>query len=698
MGSRLDGRTRVQQAEGCKKIMEATHVRYPSLTRPGRLGSLPLPHRMLMGSMHLGIEGDAKMLDRIIQFYEHRVRGGAALIMTGGVAVHHSGWEPHRFLLSESAHRRDLSRIADAVHRAQGRIALQLFHAGRYARCQDLGYAPWAPSAVKSQLTHDRPTAISPMQIATLLKAYEHGGRFAAEAGFDAVEIMGSEGYLLNSFLSPLTNQRLDQYGGTMGGLAFVVEAVQRVREGLGPGVPLLYRLSGWDLMGSDVDPGMLRTLTRHLAEAGVDGFNVGIGWHESRVPTVSQLVPQGAFAEIAGHVRQNTSLPVIAANRIMAHELADTLIGQGLMDFVAPARPWLADPAWALRALDGGTVNPCIACNQACLDRSLAHPAQPVSCMVNPRALDEKRYRIHPTSRTLTVAVVGAGPAGLQAASALAELGHRVTLFEASDDIGGQLRLAAKVPGKEEISQTIVYFRHRLNHLGVNLVLKTAPDLHDLSRGADAVIVATGVDPLVPALPGGHLPHVRLYPEAFAHPEELQGRLVILGGGGIGLDLALYLSAPDGLQLNASPTFWHSVGHRPSPHAITVVTRGKAGRSVGRTTRWILRDLLRQRGVDIQEEAEARAITPDGVWVEQQGAWRLILADHVVLALGQVPHVPDLGGGPPASVSLIGGARRAKDLDAVRAIREGLDIAYRLTDSLEIPELYPLRKRGDFL
>ncbi len=408
--------------------MEDIRSGYSHLTQPGQLGRLSLPHRMLMGSMHLGIEGDRQMLERLIGFYAERVRGGAALIITGGVAVHPSGWEPHRFLASDPSHRQQLHRLVEAIHALGGRIAIQLFHAGRYARMQDLGYAPWAPSAVVSRLSGETPVAMEASQIDELVAAYREAAGFAAQAGFDGVEVMASEGYLLNSFVSPITNQRSDHYAGPEGGARLLIEIARAVRQGLGPSPALLYRVSGWDGMDRPCKPSMPEGLVARLTEAGVDAFNVGVGWHESRVPTVSQMVPQGAFGEIAGRVHQQTTVPVIGANRLASHEVANALIAAALMDFVAPARPWLADPAWALRAYDGLPMNPCIACNQACLDRSLAHPPQPISCTVNPRALRESSFpHRHPRARR-SVAVVGAGPAGLEAARAAAEWGHQVT------------------------------------------------------------------------------------------------------------------------------------------------------------------------------------------------------------------------------------------------------------------------------
>jgi len=657
----------------------------PELTTPGRIGSLWLPHRMLMGSMHLGIEGDAQMLDRLIAFYAERVRGGAALIITGGVAVHASGWEPHRFLISDARHRDDLARLADAIHHLGGHIALQLFHAGRYARERDLGHPPWAPSAVASRLTREVPQAISRDQIATLVSAYHQAAIFAAQAGFDGVEVMASEGYLLNSFVSSLTNLRSDDYGGAQGGLGLIVEIAKAVRHGLGPTPPLIYRISGWDLMGSAPDGPFLSQLTKALADAGVDGFNVGVGWHESAVPTVSQVVPQGSFAEVAKNIRDRTDLPVIAANRIFSHPLANTVIASEMMDFVAPARPWLADPAWALHAYDGQPVNPCIACNQACLDRSLAHPPQPVSCTVNPRAVQESSYPRKRSATPLNIAVVGAGPAGLEAARSAAELGHRVTLFEASDDIGGQLRMAMCVPGKEEIAGTIAYYRATLHRLGVQTLLHTPADFSRLVVESDAIFVATGVNPKRPDLPGSTLPHVLLYPTAFAEPQRLQGDIVIIGGGGIGLDLALFLASPPKLGLSASANFWDELPTAlpwDSPvRSITVITRGKAGKSVGRSTRWILRQVLQHLGVVLEENAEARAITMDGVEITQNGVTKFLPADGVVISTGQVSNLPAfVVDHPLPSFHVIGGAREARALDMVRAIAEGLRGAHNLS------------------
>ncbi|WP_229776848.1 2,4-dienoyl-CoA reductase FMN-binding domain-containing protein, partial [Alicyclobacillus cellulosilyticus] len=386
---------------------------YKALARPGRIGSLALPHRILMGAMHLAMEGEPEFLPRLKAFYAERARGQAALIITGCAAVHPAGGGYRTFCLTDPAHRSQLQAIAEAVHAEGGRIALQLFHAGRYAFSSETGMPPVAPSAVPCRLTRETPREMSAAEIAETVACFAEGARFARAAGFDAVEVMGSEGYLLNQFLSPVTNQRTDAYGGDLAGrMRFSLEVVAAIREAVGPDFPLIFRMSGDDCMPGSTAWEETIAFARSLEAAGVDALNVGIGWHESRVPTVSAVVPRAAFAPVAAGVRAAVRVPVIAANRINTPEVAEWVVAQGWADFVAPARPWLADPAFAAKALSGDRagLNVCIACNQSCLDHVFAQPPQPASCLVNPRAGQEALWPQAPAVRRRRVAVIG-GP-----------------------------------------------------------------------------------------------------------------------------------------------------------------------------------------------------------------------------------------------------------------------------------------------
>ena len=659
---------------------------YPELTRAGSIGGLKLPHRMLMGSMHLGIEGDRTVLDRLIAFYLERVRGGAALIMTGGAAVHPSGIEGNMFCLTQSAHRQDLETVVGAVHRIEGKLGLQLFHAGRYTRSRESGMTPWAPSAVASSLTREVPLAMTAGEISELIAAYRGAARFAAEAGFDAVEIMASEGYLLNQFLSPGANLRTDAYGGLDGALSLISEIVSSVRSELSPSVPLIVRMSGMDLMPSAYTLSQVQQVAIHLANLGIDAINVGVGWHESKIPTVGQRVPPGAFSEVAASIRQVASIPIIAANRIAHHDLANLLIQQGKLDFVAPARAWLADPEWASKALGKvgeRPINPCIACNQACLDHVFDHPPQPAGCMVNPRALNETRFpRSVPALRHKQLAVVGAGPSGLAAAVACAEKGYRVTLFESADDIGGQLRWAKAIPWKHEFEGTLAYYRSELIRLHVNLRCGTRPAAEMLIH-FDGVILATGTRPRIPEIPGVDLPSTLTYAEALESADRLSGSPILIGGGGIGVDLALFF-AQKSRSIDGTDQFWREFGlaaRRQDLPPVTLLARGdRIGMGIGRSTRWVVMDALQKLGVAVQTRAEVRRITEHGVVIRQEGNERQLDADFTVLCTGQEPNqslFSELADRVP--VHLVGGARSTESLDAVRAFREGFEVAWQL-------------------
>ncbi|MCL5064858.1 MAG: FAD-dependent oxidoreductase [Firmicutes bacterium] len=652
---------------------------YPYLTQPGQLGPLYLPHRMLMGAMHLGIEGDHQMLSQLIAFYRERVQGGAALITTGGVAVHPTGVEGQMFCLTSRGHQHDLEQLALATHQAGGKIALQLFHGGRYSRSEEIGQATWAPSAIASKLTREVPTAMHPSQIQEIIESYGRAAHFASEAGFDAVEIMGAEGYLLNQFVSPMVNHRTDAYGGWEGGMAFIDDMTAAVRRNLPADRALIFRISGWDLMPEEYDLAHVFALAQRLVAIGVNALNIGIGWHESSVPTVAQHVPPGAFVQIATAIRQHVSVPVIASNRIAHHDQANFLIQHARVDFVAPARSWLADPDWAAKGMNNrpGVINPCIACNQACLDRIFNRPPRPVGCMVNPRTGRERELPMAQGHRQKTVAVVGSGPGGMAAARAAALRGHHVVLFEAADDIGGQLRWAARIPWKHVFWGTIGYYRHELLRLNVAIRCAIEPTIEELIT-FDHVILATGVRPRIPSIPAinGYTPLT--YAQVLEMPELLPGRPVIIGGGGIGIDLALYFAIHQGSFMGVE-AFFRGFGLPSSTNTmppVTLVTRqARLGTALGRTTGWIIRDALNKWRVAIETEVQILHVALDGVTITRHGDPEWIPGDFTILCTGQEAN-RDLEGALQGKVSVqtVGGARETRGLDAVRAFREGFE------------------------
>lgn len=636
--------------------------------RPGRIGRLMLPHRLLMGSMHLGIESRADG-EALAAFYAERARGGAALIVTGGSAVSRVGaGGRHYSFINEPDEQPKLHRVAQAVHEAGGHIALQLFHAGRYASPNAFGLQPIAPSPVPSRFSKTTPRAMSAQDIECAIDEFASGARQGRELGFDAVEVMGSEGYLLNQFLSPLTNLRDDEWGGDFARRTrFPLAVLSAIRAAVGVDFPVIYRLSGADLMpGSSTDEQACE-FARLAAERGADALDVGIGWHESQIPTVQYTVAPAAWARQAARIKQAVGpTPVIASTRIPTPELAEQVLRQSSADFVALARAFLADPQIVEKSRAGQTdrVNICVACNQACIDRSLTDRA--VSCMVNPRAGRELDLPVPARVRRRGwLAVVGGGPAGLEAARVLAEAGQRVVLFEAQGKLGGQFRLASRVPGKGDYARTIEYFETELRRLGVEIRTgcSVEPKALDALDGAFAVVIATGVHPRSPDLEGIELPQVRRYSEALLEACPEPGPVAVIGAGGIGVDVAHYFS--------------HG-GCR-----VTLMRRGAPiGEHIGRSTRWVLLRGLRERGVQMLTGMRYERICPQGVWVaDGHGERRLIEAVRVVIAAGQEPHDPLSAQLERAGKTcrVVGGARLAGELDAVRAFREGAEAAYDL-------------------
>jgi 2,4-dienoyl-CoA reductase (NADPH2) len=675
------------------------------LWRPGAIGGLVLPHRVVMGAMHLGLEDHADGGRALAAFYTERVRGGAGLVITGGWAVSRVGAAgPHYGLLDEPAHRESLTRVTEEVHAAGGLVALQLFHAGRYASRASFGLSPVAPSALPSRFSPDPPRELSPAEVRTTAGDFARGAASAASSGFDAVEVMGSEGYLLNQFVSPLTNHRDDDYGGDLERrMRLPLDVVRLVRSAVGERFPVIYRMSGADLLPGSTTAAETQRFARALAAAGVDALNVGIGWHESPVPTVQLNVPPAAWAAEAAAVKAAVGdLPVIAGNRVNRLAQAEELLRVGAADFVSMARPFLADPevVGKGRSARSRLVNICIACDQACIDRSVVD--EPVSCMVNPRAARELSLgevgRPSAAGVGRRFAVVGGGPAGLSAARGLALAGAGVVLFEQAAELGGQFRMARLVPGKADYAETVRYYAHELDRLGVEVHLGQPVDVRRLTgdNDLDGVVVATGVRPRETALPGSDLEHVLTYPEAFAALDprgttsgRLGARVAVIGGGGVAVDLAHLLThVQAGDELGRFRDHYLPIAEGSTPgvgtpaRQVTLMRRsGRIGTGIGRSTRWVLLGELRRWGTVLRTGVRYEAIVPEGVLVVGAVGRELIAADSVVVAAGQVPHDPVSGAlvsrGLPSVV--VGGARDTVGLNAVRAFDEGLLAASEL-------------------
>ena len=683
---------------------------YPHLLAPLDLGFTTLKNRVLMGSMHTGLEDGRKHFPAMAAYFAERARGGVGLMVTGGFSPNIAGWtKPFAGMLASSATASRHKQVTQAVHAEGGKIALQILHTGRY------GYHPLcvAPSRLQSPISPFTPFALSAAGIERQIRAFVRCAVLAREAGYDGVEIMGSEGYFINQFLVTHTNKRNDAWGGSYANrMRLAVEIVRRTREAVGPDFILIYRLSVIDLIpdGSNWEEVML--LAKAVAAAGATLINSGIGWHEARVPTIATSVPRGAFTWVTKKLRTElraagVHTPVITSNRLNMPDVAESALADGCADMVSMARPFLADPEFVHKAATGraNEINTCIACNQACLDH--AFKAKLASCLVNPRAGHETELVIRPALVKKRVAVVGAGPAGLAAACTLAERGHSVDLYDSASEIGGQFNLARRVPGKEEFSETLRYFGQRLRSTGVNLHLSTRISATQLlEQKFNEVILATGVMPRDPRIAGQNHPAVVSYIDALLGKRSLGQRIAVIGAGGIGFDIAEFLVTQPGhstaLDLPAWLAEWgvadpESVRGgvvRPATTAparqVTLLQRspGKLGKGLGKTTGWIHRAALKMKNVDMLSSVNYERI------VEQAGGLGLFITfgekredatvlevDNIVLCAGQLPlrelYEPLRAAGVTAH--LIGGADEASELDAKRAIDQGTRLAARL-------------------
>jgi 2,4-dienoyl-CoA reductase (NADPH2) len=675
---------------------------YPNLLAPLDLGFTTLKNRVIMGSMHTGLEDKAKDAPRLAAFFAERARGGVALMVTGGYAPSIRGWlTPFASKLSS---RRELPRhriVTDAVHAAGGKIALQILHAGRY------GYHPLSvsASAIKSPITPFTPRALSTRGVERTVASFAHTAKLAREAGYDGVEIMGGEGYLVNQFLTERTNTRTDAWGGTPERRRrFAVEIVRQTRAAVGEDFIIIFRLSMADFVEHGQTWDEIVTLAREVEAAGATIINTDIGWHEARVPTIVTSVPRAAFADITERLAREVTIPVAAANRINMPEVAEGILSRGSTALVALARPMLADPDWVRKASEGASdeINTCIACNQACLDHSFQR--KEVTCLVNPRAGRETELVLLPTKRVKRVAVVGAGPAGLAAAVTAAKRGHTVTLFEANDAIGGQFAIARRIPGKEEFAETIRYFTRQLELLGVEVRLETRAAASDLTD-FDDVVIATGVTPRVPSIEGIDHHSVMTYAEAVLGRKPIGERVAVIGAGGIGVDVSEFLTEHTMRDANPTPeeiAEWKRewgvtddesvpgsiVKPQPAPPAreVTLLQRkpGRIGMGLGKTTGWVHRAALKHKRVEQLSGVNYERIDDAGLHVtfgeERKGAMTIEI-DSIVICAGQesVRDLVDALAAEGRTPHVIGGADVAGELDAKRAIDQGTRVAAAL-------------------
>lgn len=664
-----------------------------------------------MGSMHTGLEDRFYHYGKLARYFEERAKGGVGLIITGGISPNREGWlTPLGGTLNRTADIIHHARVTRAVHRHGTKILLQILHSGRY------GYQPLvvAPSPLKSPISPFKPRPMSIKNIKATIQDFTRSASLAKKAGYDGVEIMGSEGYLINQFLSSRTNHRTDDYGGSLENRArFALDIVRAIREAVGTDFIISFRLSILELVEDGATMTEVITLAKWLEQAGITLINTGIGWHEARIPTIVTSVPRGSFVRFSHAIKEAVSIPVIGANRINMPDTAENILANGQVDLVQMARPFLADSHWVQKTEQGNThlINTCIGCNQACLDHTFS--GERATCLVNPLACFESEYSITPTKKRKKIAVIGGGVAGMSVATTAGRRGHEVTIFEAKDSLGGQFNFAKVIPGKEEFFETIRYYRNTIAELGIKVVLNQEVNKEFLEGSDfDDIIIATGVIPRKIRLDGGGRVQVMTYAELLSGEKIAGERVAVLGAGGIGFDVAEFLAHgtsipsdvndPTHMPTPQSPDeFFAQWGIDPDPHYDSVGglvkptptpshrqiyllqrSEGKLGKGLNKTTGWVHKALIKQAGVIQISGASYDKISDEGLWITVNGQAQLLRVDSVVLCVGQeslntlMPHVGDT---PKANYHIIGGAKNAERLDAKRAIREGFLLGIKL-------------------
>ncbi|GEA10721.1 NADPH-dependent 2,4-dienoyl-CoA reductase [Alteromonas sp. KUL49] len=673
--------------------MTMSQAPYPHLLAPLDLGFTTLKNRTLMGSMHVGLEEEKDGFSKLAAFYAERAKGGVGLIVTGGISPNISGWvAPFAGRMTRNKHVKQHKQITDAVHAEGGKICMQILHSGRY------GYHPLAvsASAMKSPITPFKPRALSSRSVRGTIKDYVRCASLAQRAGYDGVEVMGSEGYLINQFFCQRTNHRDDEWGGSLENRArLAVEIVKQTREAVGANFIIIYRLSMLDLVEGGAAWDEVVYLAKAIEKAGATIINTGIGWHEARVPTIATSVPRAAFTWITQRMKGEVSIPLVTTNRINTPEVAESVLAEGHADMVSMARPFLADPHFVNKAVNDQShlINTCIACNQACLDH--AFEQKRASCLVNPQACYETELTFSPVETAKKIAVVGAGPAGLAFSMYAADRGHEVHLFDAAQEIGGQFNYAKQVPGKEEFYETLRFFSHQLTRTGVNLHLGqevTADYLAEL--GFDDVVLATGIKPRELSIEGHDHPKVLSYLNVLRDKVSVGKRVAVIGAGGIGFDVAEFLVEKESLATDREKWLAHwgidksynqpgalTEKHiNPSERDVYLLQRktSKVGKGLGKTTGWIHRQSLNHHNVKMMNGVTYEKVDDQGLHITINDKPMCLEVDHIIVCAGQEPFKPlqDPLEEQGLSVHIIGGADVAAELDAKRAIRQGAELA----------------------